>query len=83
MVYNGFTVEREPLAKGETMEMDTFTACEIIEGDTSTREEAIAAMQYLIDTGIVWKLQGFYGRAAKDMIERGDCHWRNNSQNKD
>lgn len=58
--------------------MDTFQACMIIEqpDETTTRDDAIKAMQFLIDTGIVWKLQGFYGRAARDLIASGDCHWR-------
>lgn len=61
--------------------MDAYTACAIVEDGETSREDAIKAMQYLIDTGIVWKLQGFYGRAARELIESGDCHYRNNSGN--
>ena len=55
--------------------MDTLDAIEIIENDgLSTYDEVITAFQFLIDTGTVWKLQGFYGRTASDLIEKGLCH---------
>jgi len=39
-----------------------------------TEEEAVEFFQDLIDTGLVWKLQGHYGRAAAAMIAAGYCH---------
>ena len=33
----------------------------------------VLAWQYLIDTGQVWELQGWYGRCAKGLIEEGIC----------
>ena len=36
-------------------------------------EEEYAAWQYLIDTGIAWKLNGFYERTAKRLIDDGYC----------
>ena len=36
-------------------------------------EEETAAWQYLIDTGLAWKLQGFFGRTAKRLIDDGTC----------
>lgn len=58
--------------------MDTYTACMLIEepSEDTTREDVIEAMQFLIDTGVVWSLQGFYGRAARSLIENGECHMR-------
>ena len=37
------------------------------------REEELEAWQYLIDTGMAWKLQGWYGRTAKRLIDEGEC----------
>ena len=57
---------------------DTYTACAyaegFCEGENATEEEQIEAWQYLIDTGMCWKLQGWYGRTAKRLIEAGICH---------
>ena len=39
----------------------------------SENEEEIAAWQYLIDTGLAWKLQGWFGRTAKRLIDEGYC----------
>ena len=61
---------------------DTYTACGIIEGfveipDGVDEEHAhIQAWQLLIDTGLCWSLQGFYGRTARDLIARGTCKAR-------
>ena len=58
--------------------MDTFTAISIIEGIEDAEEfEIIEAWQYLIDTGVVWSLQGWYGRTAQDLIETGMCYLNN------
>ena len=35
--------------------------------------DAVRLFQHLIDTGMVWGLQGFYGRAAMAMIDSGLC----------
>lgn len=55
--------------------MDLETAIELIEDweGTVAHEMVIEAWQYLIDSGHVWQLQGWYGRQAKLMIERGVC----------
>lgn len=52
-----------------------YEAIDIIEiTGTEDEDEYIAAWQYLIDTGIVWSLQGSYGRNAAALIEAGVCH---------
>jgi hypothetical protein len=60
-------------------DLDVYGAIEVIENpdETTTRDDVVEAMQLLIDRGIVWSLQGFYGRAANDMIRSGECHYRN------
>ena len=42
------------------------------EGD----EFFVESFQYLIDTGLVWQLQGWYGRTARDLINAGICTGR-------
>ena len=64
------------------MAMDDFTATGIAEGfidpegDTDEEREAsvIAAWQHLINTGLAWNLQGWFGRTANSLIEQGVCH---------
>jgi hypothetical protein len=60
-------------ARGERIDLDTFDAIMILEGGDAAEEQVIEAMQSLIDSGIVWQLQGSYGRAAQRMIDAGDC----------
>lgn len=43
------------------------------EGEGASEEEQIVAWQYLIDTGQVWQLQGWFGRTAMSLIEQGIC----------
>jgi hypothetical protein len=53
--------------------MDIFTATMIAEGveAVETEEEYLAAWQVLVDTGVVWQLQGSFGRTAANMIKNG------------
>ena len=53
--------------------MDNFRAVGLAEGfiETDDETEVIAAWQHLVDTGIVWTLQGWFGRNAKRLIENG------------
>jgi hypothetical protein len=54
--------------------MTTIDAIMTIEcDDTATDHEIINAFQFLIDTGAVWSLQGWYGRTAHHLIEQGLC----------
>ena len=52
--------------------MDTYLATGLAEGfEQGTEQEVIAAWQYLHDTGLAYKLQGWFGRTAKQLIEQG------------
>lgn len=44
------------------------------ESGECSEDEIIEGFQMLIDSGIVWKLQGHYGRTAARLIEEGVCH---------
>ena len=53
----------------------TLTAADaiyIIESH-ATEEDYIEAFQVLINTGMAWQLQGWYGRRAIELIEAGLC----------
>ena len=53
-------------------EMTSYLATGLAEGfEEGTEEEVIAAWQYLHDTKLAYKLQGFFGRNAKHLIEQG------------
>jgi len=55
--------------------MTPYRATMIAEGveEVATEDEYLAAWQYLIDTGLAWTLQGFFGRTASDLIASGKC----------
>lgn len=52
--------------------MNAYRAVALAEGfEEGTEEEVIEAWQYLVDTGLCWQLQGWFGRTASDLIEQG------------
>lgn len=58
-----------------TFDLDFIMAVE--EGDPDlTLPELIEGVQDGIDSGVVWQLQGYWGRLAASMIEDGYCHTR-------
>lgn len=55
--------------------MNDYEAVMIAEGVEEAEEDVqIEAWQHLIDTGLAWSLQGWFGRAARSLIESGVCH---------
>lgn len=66
-------MSKEPV---EGYKFTDYDAAMIVEGihEVDTHDEYIAAVQHLIDTGMAWKLQGFFGRTAQTYIESGQCH---------
>ena len=52
--------------------MTTYRAVALAEGfEEGDEHEIIEAWQYLVDTGLAWTLQGFFGRTAQRLIEDG------------
>jgi hypothetical protein len=53
--------------------MNTFDAVGIAEGyiEADSEDQVLEAWQTLVDTGIAWQLQGWFGRTARHLIEEG------------
>jgi hypothetical protein len=52
--------------------MNDLEAVLIAEGvEEASGERYIEAWQHLLDTGLVWSLQGWFGRMAMDLIKQG------------
>ena len=53
--------------------MNPLEAIGIAEGvvEADSEEKYVEAWQYLLDTGLVWSWQGWFGRPAVAMIEAG------------
>ncbi len=52
--------------------LSSYNAIGLAEGFVEgTEEEVLEAWQYLVDTGLAWNLQGWFGRAASDLIDAG------------
>ena len=63
---------KKKLTKKQKKEM-LFNATMIAEGamEPTPTMSYIQAWQHLVDTGVVWELQGFFGRAAHRMLSEG------------
>ena len=56
--------------------LSSYEAVGLAEGFVEgTEEEVIAAWQYLINTGLAWQLQGYFGRTAQDLLDNGICEY--------
>ena len=55
--------------------MDNYTAVALAEGieEAESEDQLREAWQYLIDTGLAWSLQGWFGRTAQQLIDAGEC----------
>jgi hypothetical protein len=53
--------------------MTSFDAVGIAEGfiQAESEDQVIEAWQYLVNTGLAWQLQGWFGRTAQALIEQG------------
>ena len=53
--------------------MDNYTAVGLAEGfiEAESEEQVLAAWQHLVDTGLAWSLQGWFGRTARHLIDQG------------
>lgn len=67
-----------PTTLTEALANDFSTVDFIIEYEAGalSEEEVIDGFQHLIDSGIVWSLQGSYGRTAATLIAAGQCRLR-------
>jgi hypothetical protein len=55
------------------MAVNSFDAVGIAEGwiEADSEEQVIEAWQYLVNSGLAWQLQGWFGRTATRLIEEG------------
>jgi hypothetical protein len=55
------------------MTINSFNAVGIAEGfiEADSEEQVLEAWQFLVDSGLAWQLQGWFGRTATDLIQRG------------
>ncbi len=53
--------------------MDDYTACGLAEGfiEADDDQQIIDAWQHLHDTGLAYRLQGFFGRGCQNLIAQG------------
>jgi len=59
------------LYKKLTPYLATVYAEQVLEGENATDEERLTAFQYLIDEDMIRKLQGWYGRTADALFNKG------------
>lgn len=55
------------------MTINSYNAVGIAEGfiEAESEDQVLEAWQFLVDSGLAWQLQGFFGRTASALIEQG------------
>jgi len=53
--------------------MNDYLAVGIAEGfePAGSEEQVLQAWQHLVNTGLAWQLQGWFGRTAQELIDQG------------
>ena len=53
--------------------MDNYLATGLAEGfiEAKSEEQVLEAWQHLVDTGLAWQLQHWFGRTACNLIDQG------------
>lgn len=55
-----------------TTRMGDYRAVALAEGfEDGSEQEQLEAWQHLVDTGLCWRLQGWFGRRASELIRAG------------
>jgi len=66
-------LKNKRIKSAEDQGMSVYLACAcaegFCEGANATEEQILQAWQYLHDTGIGYKLQGWYGRTLTNLIQ--------------
>jgi len=68
-------MENSVMIDGKKKELNSYLATALAEGfcegENASVEDQLKAWAYLIRTGLCWSLQGFFGRSASSLIEKG------------
>ena len=67
--------------KKKKLHKDLLSGMFLFEEGVLDTQQTIELFQELIDTGMAWKLQGFYGRTASDLIRSGYCTFNKEAMN--